>query len=221
MKGKIRSIIFVLALLGLIFGIGDPSFAIPTLLLSDNFGHTGSATDSDGDGLVTFVGSIGNWTLNVTGSIDPLIDPVAARLALTSVSMSGSNEGNLAIQFLATDFSMNGNLYFQVSGSLNAPAGSNVAFQSMLGDMNQGYHLIASLGPFGPGVFSDQILGYADAKVPTLLTTEAFIDYQGSGVGTFDASVQPVPEPATLLLLGSGLLGTGVFGRKKLRKSKA
>ncbi|MHC4310286.1 MAG: PEP-CTERM sorting domain-containing protein [Planctomycetota bacterium] len=28
-----------------------------------------------------------------------------------------------------------------------------------------------------------------------------------------------VPEPATMLLLGSGLIGLGVFGRRKLRKS--
>ncbi len=40
-------------------------------------------------------------------------------------------------------------------------------------------------------------------------------------VAFIDGSVSPVPEPATILLLTSGLAGLGVFGRKKFRHLKA
>ena len=48
-----------------------------------------------------------------------------------------------------------------------------------------------------------------------LLTTGA-LEYGISHITFFSGA--PVPEPATMLLLGSGLIGLGVFGRKKLFK---
>ena len=57
-----------------------------------------------------------------------------------------------------------------------------------------------------------------DDPAPQSFTSSAVIKPDVGGGTSDGGGASPVPEPATLLLIGTGLVGLAGFGRKKFKK---
>jgi hypothetical protein len=174
-------------------------------------------TQSSAGSPLTVVQTIGNFTSAVeigTTTIAPSID-------LASVDVSSSAGGTLVVTFSANGFTTStaaANWLSQFSG--NIIFGTATVTQqtyldttdTLLGTDTPLGTLTASTTPFG---LSD----VAEATTPgPFAITEIFtITTPGATQVSLDGSVVYAPEPASLALLGAGMLGLAAFTRRKSR----
>jgi hypothetical protein len=191
----------------------------------------------------------GGFVVNVTtGLSKPMVGGTTsiAELDLNSVNVQTVGAGTLRITLEDTDFiaGANGLLSFVglVGGTLTAPAGSSATFNTWVNSAN----LVPALGAdtfpaaalgaiggipagsiaafgsgvsFGPGAYSATGGAPFIKSGPYSLFSQSTIVFTGAGTVSFDLDSRVVPEPSSLLLLGTGLLGVAMLVRRYSKKT--
>jgi hypothetical protein len=224
----------------LLIGLASPSHATYLeMTISDGVGDSATFTDLGGTptyvgnvvpisftvtpGNLVYVGTIGKWTTNtISATTYPTIgygSTSAPVVGIVANDTAGSgNTGTLTITVTAEGFIPT--IAPQAAAFTATDNGSLSATFEALYSTSAGNTSLASLA-FTPTTNPSSLAGDAQGVVtgasnPYTLTTVATIKGRSdrNALITAETTVDPVPEPGTVLFLGLTLLGAAFYGRR-------
>jgi hypothetical protein len=177
-------------------------------------------------GMINAGGTFDGWTVSNLGiSHSPVLSPVGLDVSSLTASCISNSCPELVVTYSDINFDVKvnaGGFSTTYSGSIT---GNGVTTQSAWVDSSNTLFgepvggLIGTLGPFGTPFGAGTVFGgpAAGPGLYSLTIQQTFTDAPGGTLYSVDGNVtgSGVPEPASLMLLGSGLLGLTGLGKRK------
>ncbi len=228
-KILLRSALIAIAGVGLIAGNAmalqmglDTSWTpgtVPTDIIVDN-GPT------DANSMMGWVATqspyvIGDWAMDSSGLNLETLGGSYEELDLNTVSITSQTGGDVWLLLSEVDLSGEGWV-----GRVGGTTDGTVEFFAMVSDGNDYWgagSIVASAFFDGAGVDNAEFSlsgswdAMADGDYSMLIG--AHIHHDGFGNTSFDMAASEIPEPATMLLFGTGLIGLAGYRRHKSKKA--